>query len=236
MRRRAFYRSLVCLGFIVLAAAACIGYLVLRVPTTYARVTVPTGPERRKLSGEFVSGVNEMMATIEKNDGHWNETFSADQMNSYFEEHFLGAMPFHLPEGVHSPRVRIDPSRFTLAFRYGRGFWSTVVSVEMNVWLVAGERNAVAVEVLGVHAGSMPISVQSFLEQVAENARQLSIEVTWYRRDGNPVALLRFQPDQENPTFVLQKLELQDGKLIIAGKSNETAPLRTMISMLATRP
>jgi hypothetical protein len=236
MRRRAFYRSLACLVLIGLATTACLGFLVLRVPTTYAHVSVPSGPERRKLSGEFVSGVNEMMTTIEKNDGHWNETFSADQMNSYFEEHFLGAVPFHLPEGVHAPRVRIDPNRFTLACRYGQGFWSTIVSVEMNMWLVAGERNTVAVEVLGVHAGSLPISVQSFLEQIAENARQLSIEVTWYRRESNPVALLRFQPDQENPTFVLQKLELQEGKLMIAGKSNEAAPLRTMLSMLANRP
>ena len=236
MRRRALRRSLVCLAIVLAAAATTGSYSVLRVPRTYARLVIPTGPDRRKLSGEFMSGVNEMMETIRTNgDGRWQETFSADQMNSYFEEDFLRATPFRLPERVHSPRVQIDPDHFTLAFRYGQGFWSTVVTIDTKMWLVAGERNVVAIEFQGLHAGEVPISLQSFLEQIAENARQLSIEVTWYRHGSNPVALLRFQADRENPTVVIQKLELQDGKLVIAGKSNEAAPLRTMLSMSDTR-
>jgi hypothetical protein len=216
-----------------MVAVAGIGSLcVFRVPTTYAGMVTPTGPDRRKLSGEFMSGVNEMMETIRTNgDSRWQETFSADQMNSYFEEDFLRATPFRLPERVHSPRVHIDSEHFTLAFQYGRGFWSTVVTIDTKVWLVAGERNVVAIEFEGVHAGAVPISLQSFLEEIAEDARQLSIEVTWYRHGSNPVALLRFQADRENPTVVIQKLELQDGKLVLAGKSNEAAPLRTMLSM-----
>ena len=231
MRRRALRRSLACLALVLLLLTGLAAHSILRVPQVYSGLTVPTGPERRKLSGEFMSGVNEMMETIRASgDGRWQETFSADQMNSYFEEDFLRARPFRLPDGIHSPRVRIDRDHFTLAFRYGHGFWSTVVCVEMNLWLVAGERNVVAIEFLGLHAGAVPISLQSHLEQLAESARQLSIEVTWYRRGGNPVALLRLQADQENPTVVIQKLELQDGKLVIAGKSNEAAPLRTMLS------
>lgn len=232
MRRRALRRSLACLAVVVSAATALGGYFVLRVPMTYARMTVPTGLDRRKLSGEFMSGVNEMMETIRTNgDGRWQETFSADQMNSYFEEDFVRATPFRLPERIHTPRVRIDPDRFTLAFQYGHGFWSTVVTIDTRMWVVAGERNVIAIEFEGIHAGAVPISLQSFLEQIAESARQLAIEVTWYRHGSNPVALLRFQADRENPTVVIQKLELQDGKLVIAGKSNEAAPLRTMLSM-----
>src|SRR5260370_27284104 len=125
MRRRALRKSLACLGLIVAISAGLIGYLVMHVPATYARVELPTGPERRKLSGEFMTGVNEMMETIRNNgDGRWQESFSADQMNSYFEEDFVRAMPFHLPQGVHSPRVRIGAGQFSLAFRYGQGFWS----------------------------------------------------------------------------------------------------------------
>src|SRR5262245_58132117 len=232
MRRRALRRSLVCLAAILLATTALGSFSVLRVPRNYSRMTVPAGQDRRKLSGEFMSGVNEMMETIRTNgDGRWQETFSADQMNSYFEEDFLRATPFRLPDRIHSPRVNIEPDRFTLAFQYGRGFWSTVVTIDTKIWVVAGERNVVAIEFDGLHAGAVPISLQTFLEQIAESARQLAIEVTWYRHGSNPVALLRFQADRENPTVVIQKLELQDGKLVIAGKSNEAAPLRTMLSM-----
>ena len=40
-----------------------------------------------------------------------------------------------LPEGVHSPRVAIEGDRLKIGFKYGEGFWSTVVWVELKVWL-----------------------------------------------------------------------------------------------------
>jgi hypothetical protein len=235
MRRRALRRSLACLVLILLIGAGLAACLVLRVPPAYARVAVPSGLERRKMSGEFVSGVNGVIATVRRNDdSQWQESFSADQMNCYFEEDFLRATPFRLPKGIHSPRVRIDDDHFTFAFQYGHGFWSTVVTIDTKMWLVPGERNVVAVEFQGLQAGAIPISMQSFLEQISENARQFAVEVVWYRHGSNPVALVRFQADRENPTVVLQKWELQEGKLVIAGKSNEAAPLRTMLSMANT--
>ena len=60
-----------------------------------------------------------------------------------------------LPKGFHSPRVAIDGDRLKLGFRYGEGFWSTVVSVELRVWLVADEVNLMAVEVCDLRAGRL---------------------------------------------------------------------------------
>ena len=109
----------------------------------------------------------------------------------------------------------------------------TVVRLDLNLWLVVREPNVVAIELLGVHAGALPISIQSMLEELADSAQQANIEVTWYRHEGHPVALLHFQADREHPRYLLQRLELQDGRLVLAGKSSgDAVPFRQMVSML----
>jgi len=230
MRRRALLRLFFVLASLLSIVAAVLGKMVLHEPATYGAISVPTGQERRNLSGQFYSSVWHMMDSVRNpNEEQWGATFSADQINSYFEEDFIRARPFRLPEEIHSPRVQIEPNRLCLAFRYGQGFWSSVVTLELNAWLVANEPNAVAVEVLGFHAGSLPCSTQSLLERVADTARQWNVEVTWYRYRGHPVALLRLPSDQPNPSILLQRLEFQEGKIEIAGRSTEGTPLRNMV-------
>jgi hypothetical protein len=219
------------LAMLLSVAAAVLGKMVLHEPVSYGAISIPAGQERRDLSGQFYTSVWHMMDSVRNpNEEQWGATFSADQINSYFEEDFLRARPFRLPDDIHSPRVHIESNRLCLAFRYGEGFWSSVITLELNAWLVANEPNAVAVEVLGLHAGSLPCSTQSLLERVADTARQWNVEVTWYRYQGHPVALLRFPSDQPTPAIVLQRLELQEGKIVIAGRSTEGAPLRNLLT------
>ena len=238
MRRRALFRTFACLGLVVVCGLGLLAFLLRHEPAGYRDIPVPDGTERHKLSGEFSNGVQRLIEDLgSRADDRWKEEFTADQVNSYFEEDFLRLRPFKLPEGVHSPRISIKPGNLRLAFRYGHDVWSSIVTVDMNMWLVANEANVVSVEVLGIHAGAMPVSTQSVLEQVSEQARRLNAEVNWYRHDGHPVAVVRFQPDQPNPVVQLQRIELQEGKLVIEGKSTEPIPFRSMLSMNdATHP
>jgi len=232
MRRRAFLRVAAFLGGLLLLAAGILASMVLHEPDSYHRISVPVGPERRNLSGEFYSSVWHMMDSVRNpNDDQWGAILTADQINSYFEEDFVRTKPFRLPDDIHSPRVQIEPGHLRLAFRYGEGFWSSVVTLDLNVWLVANEPNALAVEVLGLHAGALPCSTQSMLERVADFARNWNMEVTWYRCNGHPVALLRFQADQPSQAVVMQRLELQDGKILVAGRSTDGGPVR-LVSMV----
>src|SRR5262249_46802823 len=99
------------------------------------------------------------------------------------------------------------------------------------------ETNVVALELQGLHAGSLPVGAQSFLDRVSEAARRQEIDITWYRHENNPVALLRFQANQRRPTVRLEKLELHDGLLLVGGHSMEAAPLRAMLGIpLAATP
>src|SRR5690606_6366340 len=148
-----------------------------------------------------------------------------DQINSYFEEGFKTSNLASqvLPEDISDPRVRIEPDRFFLAFRYGQGAWSTVVSLEMRVWLPPVEPNSVALELMSFQVGALPISVQSVLEKVTEVATKNGIALEWYRRNetGNPVALLRFQADRPRPTVQLRSIRFEKGVMLISGRTRE---------------
>src|SRR5437764_358064 len=72
---------------------------------------------------------------------------------------------------------------------------------------------------------AQPISGRWLVEDVAKAGRESGsgLAVTWYRHNGHPVALLRFQADQAHPTLLLQDVHLDKGSLTIRGRSPEAA-------------
>jgi hypothetical protein len=187
---------------------------------------IPPGKERTEQStqcqAEIINLVDSFKAPPTSGQQAFDAEFTAREINSYFQEHFVtsGMAALVMPRGMSQPRVAIEPDKIRLAVRYGHGAWSTLISIDMRVWLASRERNIVALELQGLWAGALPISVQSLLERVADMLRQQNIEVTWYRHEGNPVALLRFQ---SQPTIHLQRLEVRDGAIRIHGSSNGLA-------------
>jgi hypothetical protein len=181
----------------------------------------PPSEQRPELAAEFHKRFHQLIDSLGNGEEDWAETFTVDQINSYLEEEFARVRPVRLPEAIHSPRVAIEPNRLRLAFRYGRGLLSCLVTVDLKIWLVAQEVNLIAVEVLDLRAGALSVRSQSILERITENASAWKVEVNWYRHGRNPVALIRLQPDQPNPSVILEQLELQDQRLRLAGKSSE---------------
>jgi hypothetical protein len=221
---------LVAVGIFLLltcGGATALLLLVRYEPERYVQATVPPGPGRTDLSKKFCAKFSDLISGI-GSDRDWYAQFTDEQINSYFDEHFVqqGLDVRLLPEGISQPRLVIEPDKIRLAFRYGSGFWSTVISVDLRVWLARNEPNVVALKLEGFHAGALPISAQSLLERISEVGRQNGIDVNWYRHEGHPVALLRFQADQAQPTMQLVAVQLGQGVIEIKGRSNEPAPGR----------
>jgi hypothetical protein len=126
-----------------------------------------------------------------------------------------------LPDGVSDPRVVFDEDRIRLAFRLRQSLLSTVISMDMRVWLARNEPNTVAVRLESFRAGVLPIAAHWLLERLSEAGRQNGIDVNWYRHEGYPVALLRFQADQARPTLVIQAVKIEKGAITLRGKSND---------------
>lgn len=217
-RRRQLFLAL---GLLVLLAGGVLGvlgFLVKCEPAFYAAAARPADYETREKASRVLTRIQDLKTDI-RTKGGWGETFTAEELNCFFAEMMStgGAFESMLPNGFHDPRVAIEGDRVKLGFRAGREFWSTVVWIELRVWLVADETNLMAVEVCDLRAGRLAVGTQTVLDAIAETARESNIDVTWYRHNGNPVGLFRFFPDQPRPASQVLTLEARDGKLVIAG-------------------
>jgi hypothetical protein len=226
MRRKSV---LMALGILVLLAGAVLTVLALlarQEPQFYLDAGIPPGPARTTQSKTFQTEMAQLFANIHNHELVWRTTFTEAQLNSYFEEDFIrqGVAKVLLPDGVTAPRVVLEKDKVRLAFRYGTPPWSTIISIDFRVWLAPKQYNVVVLELQSMHAGSLPVSAQSLLEQLSEALRKRNIEVTWYRHNGNPTAVLRFQPDSPRPTVQLRRLEIRDKTFTIVGGSVEAGP------------
>jgi len=127
----------------------------------------------------------------------------------------------------------LEDDRLRLAFRYGKNTWSTIVSYDLKVWLAPKDTNVLCVEILGRHAGALPVSAQTLLNEISEVAAKRGIEVTWWRHNGNPVALIRLQADRARPTARLLRLEVKQGMMTVGGISLEPAQTSDLRKTLA---
>jgi hypothetical protein len=222
MRRK---RLLLALGIVVVVLGAVlvtIGFMVKHEPSFYARAAVEPGPFRRQESDAFRSRfLDHLYNPIQAKQKVWQATFTEAQINSYFDEDFIesGFAGRLLPDGITGPRVALDQDRVRIGFRYGTPPWSTVISLDFRVWLAPREPNVVVLQLLGIHAGSLPISSRSLMERVFEGLKRHNIEVTYHRHENKPTAVLRFHDDQSRPTAQLLHLEVAPGRLTLAGKS-----------------
>ncbi|MCE9534098.1 MAG: hypothetical protein K8T89_23715 [Planctomycetes bacterium] len=230
MRRRNVLLSLGLLVLFLGTATTLLIVLLKHQPTFYRTSTMPPSLERTQQSGEFISRSTNLTNSIYNLYSDWWEVFTTEQINAFLQEDFLQSWggEERLPEGFHDLRVLIDDGKLLLGCRYGKGNWSVILSIEMKIWLVANEVNLIGVEVENLRAGALPISRQIILDYITEAARRSNIDVKWYHRNGNPVAILKLQANQVRPTIQIQRLELkagkdgEAGKLIIVGRSTET--------------
>ncbi len=203
------------------SGAVALALLLRHEPTFYHRAAVPPGPERETMSKAFFSQALTFCKRV-KEDAAWQETFSEEPINSFLEEDFVrsAADKFTLPEHITDPRLAFEPERIRLGFRYHVGRFSTVVSISLRVWLAKAESNVVALELQGMRAGAVPISAQSVLERLSDAAESNGVKLSWYRHNGNPVAVLRFHGEQRT-SIQLENLDLHPGKMYVKGQSVE---------------
>ncbi len=234
LRRSRLMSLLLLLGGVGLCLGS-IFYLAKREPDFYNRAPDPDEFETRERAAELLTRVQDLKNDI-RSRSEWGETFTAEELNCFFVEKMgrKGGLASLLPESVHSPRVAIDGDRLKIGFKYGDGFWSTVVWVELKAWLVKDEPNLVAVEVCDLRTGSLPVGSQSVLDSITESAREWNIEVTWYRNGSNPVGLFRFFANQVGqPNSQILTLDVKDGKILVAGRS---ATDQSPIALLGATP
>jgi hypothetical protein len=227
MSRKSFLLGIGIALFLMGTVSGALVLLVRNEPSAYSRVAAPAGEARETCSKEFVGGLTDLMNYIQWEEAasakEWEVIFTEQQINSFFDEDFVhsGMNEKLLPEGISEPRVAIERDMLRLMFRYGSGAWSTVISIDLNVWLAGKEPNVVALELKSFRAGSLPISAQSLLERISDALRRNYVEVSWYRYNGNPVAVLHFQSDAQHSFVQLKDLKIEQGQITLHGCSSD---------------
>ncbi len=232
MRRRSVLFALLLVVAVGAAVAGVLGFLAKQEPAFY---TADPGDELTDVqtASQVLTRFSDLMQDVRlKSD--WKGSFTAPELNAFLRENLResGWLAGVLPPELHAPRVAIDGDRVKVAGRVGDGLWSTVVSAELRVWLVKDEINTVAVELVGMHAGALPVELQWFrsLDAIAEAVQERNADVSWYRHDGHLVGVFRLYADQPRPPTQLQIVKVADGRVSVAGRStvDAIAPLGPM--------
>jgi hypothetical protein len=228
MRKRKWF-SLCCVAALLVGAGLMALAIALKhQPNFYLQSQVEPGEARKFLANELLGKYTQMIANKNARQDAWSCTASEAQLNSFFAEHFpkLGDGESLRKLGISAPVVTMENDSMRLGFYYGSGWFSTIVSYEIKVWLVPKEANTIAVEIISARAGALPISSQSILQQLSEFGRNQNMKVNLFRYEGHPVAVIGLQADQDpHPKWLLTTFTIDKYKLEIHGKTPDHAKL-----------
>jgi hypothetical protein len=195
--------------------------LMLRYEPSHYRQAVVAPEERPRLTKDFLRAFSNFWNATQSSDSIWEARFTDEQINAFIQ---AGQADTFFPEGISEPRVVFEAERMRLAFRYKSGLINTIISISLKIWLPGAESNLMAMRLEHIDAGMVPFSAQWLLERISEVARNNGIEVSWFRHEGYPVALIRFQADQARPTLQLEDVRFEQGSITIHGRSREGQP------------
>jgi hypothetical protein len=153
--------------------------------------------------------------------GRWQAEFTDEQINAWLATLLPRNHPQALPAEVRDPRVKISADSAQLAWRLESERFETVLSLQADLYLT-DQPNQIAIRLHAVRAGWVPVPLTQILERVSDAARRAGVDLSWSQREGDPVALLRVptrHPEFEDRELYLESLELKDGKVTVAGRT-----------------
>jgi hypothetical protein len=217
MRRRSKLLAVALLLAALLTTGGVLGAMLKQVPAFYRDAATVSSLQSER-SSALMTRVQDLQNDI-RTKPEWSASFEAGDLNCFVQEMICERPGGLLPANCHSPRMAIEGDRIFLGFTHGEGFWSSVVWVELRVWLPKNDTNVIGVEIVSLNAGSLPVSGQSLLETIREAVHEANVELSWYRHDGHPVGLFRFYANQIRPATQIHTLKVADGHITIAGRT-----------------
>jgi hypothetical protein len=196
-----------------------------RVPDFYTRALAAPVAAQAEEGDQFERAALDLHNQL-RHIGRWEACLTQEQVNGWLAIDLPAKFPHLLPSGLSEPRIAIDGGVLRIAIRYQRGGIDTVLSVSGEAYLTA-QPNEIAVRLDQARAGSVPIPLTRFLDEIAEQAARANIPLRWTEVGGAPVALIRpplEASDGGHRHVVLDRLQLDRGQLVLAGRTEEMPP------------
>jgi hypothetical protein len=208
----------------IVAAAALWGVYQAsqQVPEFYEHaLAAPT--ETQAAAGQALERQAASLNNQVRRPGRWEARFTQDEINGWLAVDLPKKFPGSLPRGVSDPRVAVSPDQVQLAVKWQQGSTSAVLSAAGDAYLTE-EPNQVAIRVLAVRAGALPVPLARFLDEIAERAASSGLPLEWTEVEGDPVALITLPLDREEfrgKQLLVEELRLEDGAIVVAGKTDD---------------
>jgi hypothetical protein len=182
-------------------------------------------PEVLERSGRELESRATALYSDAKQMGRWQALFTAEQINGWLATQLSENAGAQLPPNFRDPRVAIGRDLLTLGFRTSSGGVETVISVDAAVSLT--EDGAIAIRMISVRAGALPLPVAQLADELAEACKKLKAPVHWTTQNGQPVALVEIQTRE--PMYV-DDIQLDENQLYVAGHTGNERGRRTVFA------
>jgi hypothetical protein len=226
---RRFLRILVWTAVILIVVISLTVFFLYRgtqkVPDFYLEaIGTELTPQKQKEIGRQLERQAAELHNDVRREGRWEAAFTDEQVNAWLAVDLPEKLPATVPSGVSDPRLKISPDLIQAACKYDTNGFSSVVSLETDVYLT-DKPNQIAVRIRRVRAGVVPLPLRGLLDQVADSARRNGIDLRWSQQDGDPVALIQVPARQKKHPrreIVVESLEVREGEIYLSGRT-ETA-------------
>jgi hypothetical protein len=162
------------------------------------------------------------LANAVKKRGSWEALFTAEQINGWLAVDLARNYPNTLPPMLHDPRVAIDAKRITVACRFDRDGFTSVLNLTVEPYVP--EPNVVALRIVSARAGLLPVPLGQVLDRISEAARDLRVHLEWRRAGGDPVALFTLPPAADDRSMRIETLRLGEGEIYVGGTTEAAKP------------
>lgn len=218
---RILSKRVLVLGTLTVAALASLPGLawlsLTHEPGFYREMVKRPRANRAKEARRFVAQSLQLRNDI-VNEPNWEAVFSDEEVNAWLAEDLVTHFADQLPPEVHEPRVRFEMDCVTLAFGLDQG------PVRSVIWVVARPHvagpNVLELTFEKIRAGVLPVPAGKVLDRITRHAQGQGLDIHWKREAGLPVVVIRYTPHDGRDDVQLERVDLRDGQLRLAGRSD----------------
>lgn len=220
--RRILFRVLYgALSILVLAVLVCRGSLAE--PASYQSALAMTQAEAKVHRTAFEANIIEL-GNIVREKREWKTTITQAELNGWLTDNREFSKT--LPKEVSDPRMVLADAKMSIIFRCEIFGWDAIIQGELDVFCTEVPRQ-IACRIYRVRSGWVPLPIDAFADQLTARMVAYGAEVEWSEIDGDPVALMAFPEDAFQlgaKILTVQAIEIEEGRLMITGKSKSKLP------------
>jgi|GEM_PF-3773515 len=208
-------------GGLVLASSFGLIRMASAPPEYYARIIAAEAESddatRHEQAKELVGDVVQMRNDI-ANDPEWTIRLTDKAINAWLAENALAELIEDFPPGVSQPRLKFEPERLQLAFKWDGPPIAAIISMSLRPGCAATNELRIGFEDLRV--GMLPLSGQRFQQEVVDHLKSAGVSARWMDEDGLPTLALTIDPKLQSKSVELERITILDGEIRVSGRSH----------------